>query len=375
MLKNLYGTKGAAVSQAELNAVFASQGQFTSCRGGVFSRLKGATLDGLNLANRNLREVDFSGTSLVGANLYGSNLSRASLYCADLRNCNLQNANLEAADLRGASFRGAKLSYAVLDRADLGAAMMMYVGPESASIVDRGDLSNDSAGDGGSVDFSNCRMHYTSFGNTRLVNVKFDGAIMVAANFKGAEFVNSSFRGAVLLGVNMKELKVPPEALRDCVMDVSASAIAKAAELRARLDAHQAWVASDGNRGAVAVLDEEDLRPLHKDFAGKNLVGLSARGSLAFGVDFSGCQLQGAKFHDADLRDANFSKADLSGASLKRAKLAHAKFDGANLCSLRLLHGGVVPPDLSEAEAIPEQFLRAYLDSDIASLLAGSTAR
>ena len=48
------------LSQAELNGIFSSQGLYTTCRGGQFTRLKGANLNGLNMANRNLKEADFS---------------------------------------------------------------------------------------------------------------------------------------------------------------------------------------------------------------------------------------------------------------------------------------------------------------------------
>jgi len=122
-----------------------------------------------------------------------------------------------------------------------------------------------------------------------------------------------------------------PAALEGCILDVSPQAQAKSASLNAKLDAHQAWISSDGKTRHCAVLDGEDLRPLHKLFAGRQLTGLSARRTIAIGIDFSKCELQGAKFDGADLREANFSHAELSGASLRAAKLAHAKFQAPSL--------------------------------------------
>ncbi|MGB8364780.1 MAG: pentapeptide repeat-containing protein [Rhizomicrobium sp.] len=368
-LKNLYEAKGAALQQAEINGIFSSQGRYAICRGGQFTRLKGANLDGLNLANRNLKEVDFSATSLVKAILCGSNLARASLYCADLRGCDLRNANLTGADMRGASFKDANLSFAVLDGADLRAGMMMYVASDgNASIMDRGDLSKDATGPAGRVDFSNCSMKSAQFGNAKLDNAKFDGALLDGASFRGARLRNASFRGAVLMGVNLNDLGVPPEALKDCVLDVSPQALAKSADLKAKLDAHHTWISSNGKQGASAVLDGEDLRPLQKEFSGRCLIGLSARNASAIGVSFAGCQLQGAKFDGADLRDADFSKADLSGASLKGTRLAHAKFEKARLHNLLLVSGALVRPDLTEAEATQEQFLGAISDEKLSVL-------
>ena len=118
--------------------------------------------------------------------------------------------------------------------------MMCVSAKGDASIIDRGDLSNGGNGAAGGVDFSNCSMRGASFGNARLDNANFDGALLMGARFRGAKLTSASFRGAVLMGVNVSELGVPPEALKDCVLDVSAQAQAKSAELKAKLDAQPA---------------------------------------------------------------------------------------------------------------------------------------
>lgn len=356
----------ATFSQAELNRILAQHERYAMQRGGARALLKYARLEGLNLANRNLKEAEFSGASFVRANLFGSNLMRASLYCADLRRCDLRNANLSGADLRGASLNGANLSYAVLDNADLRSAVMMKMGPDGFCIIDRVESSEGGRGlRPVGVDFSNCSMRHTSFGNAQLDGANFSGAVLEGAKFKGAKLVNAIFRGAVLTGVCLTDLNATPEALEGCVLDVSAQAQAKAASLKTKLDAHQEWVSSDGKQGAAAVLDGEDLRPLHKLFAGRQLTGLSARHTIAIGIDFSKCQLQGARFEGADLREANFSHAELSGASLRAAKLGHAKFHGAILKRLNLLSGEIVSPDLSGTEVAEEQLVGAILDDAV----------
>ena len=368
MLQNLYGAKGPALTQAELNPILALHERFAMCQGGKRALLKGANLNDLSLANRNLTEADFSGASLVRANLFGSNLTRASLYCADMRGCNLRNTILTNADLRGASFKGAVLSYAKLDFADLRAAMMMYTGAEGTTIVDRGDLNKPTDGEKAGVDFSNCSMRNVSFGHAKLDRANFSGALLTGTKFAGATLTNATFRGAVLMGVNLKEIPIPPEELVDCVLDITAQGMAKAAGLLARIETHSTWIASEGKQGALAVFDGEDLRPLCKQIVGRSLIGLSARNCLAIGVDFSGCQLQGAKFDGADLRDANFTGANLSGVSMKRAKLGHARFDDAKLLNIQLLNGETLPPDLTDAEATEEQFQHASLDRSLSTL-------
>ena len=356
-------------SQAELNQILAQHERYAMLRGGTRALLKYARLDGLNLANRNLKEAEFAGASFVRANLFGSNLTRTSLYCADLRRCDLRNANLTGADMRGASLNGANLSYAVLDQADLRAAVMMKMGPDGFCIIDHVDTSHGGRGvKPVGVDFSNCSMRHASFGNAQLDGANFSGALLDGAKFQGAKLINANFRGAVLTGVNLKDLAVTPEALEGCVLDVTPQAQAKFAALKARLDAHQEWILSGGRRGAAAVLDDEDLRPLHKLFAGRQLTGLSARRTIAIGIDFSQCELQGAKFDGADLREANFSQAELSGASLRGAKIAHAKFHSAKLNRLNLLSGEIVLPDLSGTESTEGQFVGAILDEAVANI-------
>ncbi len=352
------------IAQSDLNGILANHERFVLGRGGIRAALKGQVLDGRNLANRMLNEVDFSGASLVRANLHGSSLIRASLYCADLRRCNLRNTTLVNADIRGASFRGADLSHAVLDNADLRSATMMLVNRSAVSVIDHASDGNVFGG----VDFSNCSLCHTSFGKARLDGANFNGALLLGTNFRGARLTDAKFTGAVLMGVNVADLNLPPETFVDCVFDITPEARARADVIKSKIAAHQDWVVSDGKNGGGAVLDGEDLRAVSDQFAGRSLIGLAARGTLAIGVDFSGCQLQGAKFDGADLRAANFSGADLSGASFYGAKLYHAHFDKARLGNLPLRSGAVLTPNFTEAEVMAEQFQFAVVECGLVEL-------
>lgn len=368
MLKNLYGEARASLDQAELNKVLSAHERYVSSQGGMRGQLAHKILNGLNLANRQLSEADFSGASLVDATMFGSNLERASLYCADLRGCNMQSANLTKADLRGASFKGAVLSHAKLDFADLRAAMMMYTGPNGVETIGSGRSGEKSGGPVG-VDFSCCSMKNVSFGSAKLDGANFDGALLHGAKFKNAQLTNVTFKGAVLIGVDMKDLNVPPEALVGCVADVAPGMMEKFPELKARLDAHQEWISTEGFRGAPGIFDGDDLRPLTNLMVGRLLSGLSAKHVIGVGLDFSGCHLQAARFDGADLRDANFTQADLRGASFTGAKLAHAKFERANLSSLQMANGSKIDVNMTGAEARSHQFSKAILNEDGSSIL------
>ncbi len=355
-----------AFSPAELSQILADQERFVTGHGGARANFKGADLTGAILANRRLDEVDFSGAALRGANLHGSNLTRASLYCADLTGCNLRNTKLVSTDMRGASFKGADLSFAVLDYADLRKATMMIMGEDSVSLVDHNRYGM------GAVDFSYCSLHNASFGKAKLDGVIFNGALLIGTSFRGAEITNASFVGAVLMDVVVSELNLPPETFADCVFDISAEAKAKAGVLKERVLLHQQWVLTGGQEGTAAVLDGEDLRPLESLVAGRNLVGLTARGITAIGLDFSRCQLQGAKFDGADLRGADFSGADLSGTSFTGARLVHARFDQARLGHLKLHSGEVLRPNFFGADASPGQFRLAVVEGSLGAIGVGA---
>jgi len=358
-------------SQAELNPVLSAHARFVASQGGQRAQLTRKRLDGLNLSNRVLSEADFSGSSLVGATLHASQLERASFYCADLRGCDLQGANLKRADLRGATFRGANLSYAVLDGGDLRAARMMIVGPTGTSVMDHRDPTDRANELPEGVDFTNCSMKRVSLGDAKLDNANFSGAIMDGAKFKGAKLTNARFHGTVLVGVNLKELSVPKESLEGCVLDVTPEVVARAQELKAKIMAHEQWIANESVAGQVAALDGEDLRPLRDFMAGRRLSGISMREVVALNANFSGCRLHAAKFDNADLRGADFSQCDLRGASFRGANLSHAVFSKARLGPLKLAGGGELASVLTGAVADSSQFIGAVIDGALPGLGRG----
>ena len=363
MLNEAHGEPRVQISDADLARILKGHERFVSGRGGVRAQFKFADLAWKVLANRSLDEADFTGASLVGANLFGSSLVRASFYCADLRRCNLRSAKLTKADLRGASFKGADLSNSVLDNADLRAAVMIMVNRQVMTVVDRADTPG---GVFGGVDFSNCSLRNTSFTEAKLDGANFSGSLLMGANFRGAKLTDACFQGAVLTGVNLAELDVPAAALKGCVTDITPAAVSQSMRLFAVIDEHQRWVDSGGRCGAGGVLDGEDLRPLNGALAQRGLVGISARNTIAVGVDFSHSQLQGARFDGADLRGANFAGADLSGTSFRAAKLVHARFDRARFGDLQLRDGTALTPNLEGANAFAEQFRTAIVQSPLA---------
>src|SRR5262249_20511040 len=94
------------------------------------AQLAGKRLDGLRLAQKDLRCADLRGASLAGAELGQADLTGADLRGADLTGASLIQTHLRGADLRGAQLdglspvqvelTGADLRVAALRGADLG---------------------------------------------------------------------------------------------------------------------------------------------------------------------------------------------------------------------------------------------------------------
>lgn len=104
-----------------------------------FIPLDGADLQEANLMNLNLRLENLAGADLRRANLQGADLEEAILSNADLRDADLRIANLTNADLSGAQISsgllgGTQMLGTVLDRADLSGADLGGAYLEDASL-------------------------------------------------------------------------------------------------------------------------------------------------------------------------------------------------------------------------------------------------
>ncbi|MFM2080497.1 MAG: hypothetical protein RLZZ219_1179 [Cyanobacteriota bacterium] len=88
------------------------------------ARWRGVKLQGADLRRACLHDADLQGSDLSGADLSGADLCHA-----DLRGVNLRGARLWRTDLRGADLQGADLEGAELDGADLRGCRLELSGP------------------------------------------------------------------------------------------------------------------------------------------------------------------------------------------------------------------------------------------------------
>jgi uncharacterized protein YjbI with pentapeptide repeats len=175
--------------------------------------------------------------------------------------------------------------------------------------------------------------------NAELAGANFTDANLDGVDLTGADLAGATLQGAILTGVDIDSLGLPPETLAGCVRDPSQAAYAKAADIRAIIDAAVKWVETSGAGGARGKLEERDLRVVGDALRQRALAGLYAPRAIAIAVDFCGSQLQGANFDGADLRRADFQGADLRGASFIGANLTHARLAEANVGPLTLPDG------------------------------------
>jgi uncharacterized protein YjbI with pentapeptide repeats len=319
--------------------------------GGRRAFLRYAQAPGIDCRRRLLNDADLTGANFEGAALAGSHFERAALYCVNLEGCDLRSANLRRADLRGARLAGAVLTGAVMDEADMRAAYIAFpTGEAGLHVFRHGPARPDHLASAGfAADFTDCAMRGVRLCAANLKGANFTGAVLESADLLGAKLTDAIFKDTVMSGVDMEKLNLSPEQLNGCVLAPDASAVSRADLIRQRLSTAEAWATSAGRRGAPAVIDGEDLRPLQNAFRGRNLTAMAARRIRAIHIDFSGSSLQGAMFDGADLRGAIFDRCDLRGASFRDARLSHASFVGADLDPLVLQNGRPLPTNFDGA--------------------------
>lgn len=160
----------------------------------------GASLEGADLTEHNLRWSNLSETRLVEANLSGLNLAETDLSKADLQRANLSGAII------------GKLSKAYLHEADLSGAYM-----ENADLSDVKSLRR--------ADLSGARLQGSNLSGRDLLDTDLSGADLREADLSEADLRESDMsradlRGTNLTGANLLEANLSAVVLsRETVID------------------------------------------------------------------------------------------------------------------------------------------------------------
>ncbi len=93
-----------------------------------------------------------------------------------------------------------------------------------------------------------------------------------------------------------------------------------------------------------------DLRGSPASLASMCLTMVKGIGTIFYGMNLEGIQLQAAQLEDSDLRTCKLKNADLRGVNLKRAKLNNADMSGVNLRPLMIDDKRAMRSDLEGAK-------------------------
>jgi uncharacterized protein YjbI with pentapeptide repeats len=151
--------------------------------------LRGANLQGADLAQFNLRAARFQATQMQGANLKGAQMQGADLWGAQMQGVNLWEAQMQGADLWATQMQGANLREAQMQGADLTVAQMQ---------------------------------------GANLWATQMQGVNLTVAQMQGAVLWGAQMQGAVLWGAQMQG-SILRDAQFDAATDMMAADLTKAA--------------------------------------------------------------------------------------------------------------------------------------------------
>ena len=129
-------------------------------------------------------------------------------------------------------------------------------------------------------------------------------------------------------------------------------------QLQQRLETHQEWMMSNGDKGRIADLSFTDLRKVdlsHSELSHADL----------HGADLSGSNLEGAHLDNANLGGSNLKEATLLGATLKNADIRGAEFlgmefAGADMAGARLSDDSRILKPLEAIEEISKNARKTF---------------
>ncbi|MCP2671410.1 pentapeptide repeat-containing protein [Maricaulaceae bacterium EIL42A08] len=259
------------------------------------------------------------------------------------------------ADLYRSKLDGADFRQAVLVRADRDPGLV----PAGLNFDEDGDMK------GGNVDFRNCSMVGAQLGNAKLKGADFSGANLHGADLSGADIRDANLNGAILTAANLEGAAIDGVTMENVLRDPDAKALARAEDLRSRIEANDTYTHSLGKKGKRGRFDGEDLRPLGDAFHKSGLVGATFKNACGVGLNFRGVILIGASFEGADLRNARFEGADLRGCNFKNCNLNHADFSRSELTAFDGMSGRRFPPNFSGASMHSTNFDEVVLEDDM----------
>ena len=319
-----------------------------------------------------LQNANFAEADLFAADFFGADLSNASFEGADLQAADLSNTVLTEARFTGANLMGATLIASFLDDADCRGANLSFVNLSSASL-NGADLAG--ADLRGSL-LLGINMRYMRLQNTtindlthldpraemiwKIVNNGAAGADLQNQDLSLSDLSDANLEGSDLRGSDLSGT--------DLVRVNLAGANLSTAELRfvdfRGSTTNELTQLPLKSRMAWQIVNSDNSA---RDFAGADLSSCFLPFTTASKASFNGANLRfsvlaRADLREADLSNANCMEADLDGADLRRAKLTAANLTGANLSNANLegadLTGAILAGTVFNNTILPDGTVR-----------------
>lgn len=319
------------LTQKELERIHLAHTRFAKSLGdGVRAYLRGYDLSGLDLSQMSFPKATFIGCNFDGARLHKTNLSLSTLVRASFVGADLSEADLNCSDARGAKFDDATCTRTKMNGMDLRSLA-------NTQNKDKGGVQLSTCTSFVSATFEGatllrCRAAQTDFEGAHFTNVRFDQADLKDAIFRAATIVRSSFTGTDVGKTDFRAARFSgDEALVAALAQGGAvmkrTRLPSESALIQTLEAHDAWVRSNGSEGMRANLSYMDLSGI--DFRCGNLAAATLRGADLTDANLSDTVLIAADLSYTVLVRTRCSNADLRGADLTSAVLTDFMVDGA----------------------------------------------
>jgi uncharacterized protein YjbI with pentapeptide repeats len=292
----------------------------------------GADLTGADLADLDLRGIDFTGAWLESANLARSNVSGANFTAAVLAHSNLQGLIAIKANFTAANLGRSEMAGAIFDESEFGAAMMMQcdfaktqfikakvVGAQwLESAWGKADWTGVQAADSLFHKFDLKGMVFTeaNLAASTFIECDLTGVDLRAANLTGASFITCKLDGALMVGAQ----------LSGAVFSLKCSLVGADMTQANLTSANLGESDLRGARLVKAVLDGACMPLARLDGCDMRLA--SIQGALMRRTILRKANLAGANFKDAIMQHADLRSTDLRSANLFGADLSRVKLDG-----------------------------------------------
>jgi len=333
---------------------------------------KRADLSFEDLSHLALQRVCLRQAVLLGAAFGHSDLSGADMTHAELFGADFEAADLSGADLTGADFRGANLHKAIMVGTILRGADLRVDRVGLRTPQERND------GGRGQTRLTEARLDRAVLCEANLSGCDFSGADLQEADLTGADLSGACFMGADLSGAALNKARFDGTIIEVDRLDAaqriqvgkSVAALAEPtfeviAEHRVRqlVHAHEAWIMSEGVKGAR--MDLTLCRLESKALSGVDLSGARLRRCSLTGMDLTGTRLDMADLAYADLRGAVLEEASFAGTNLRRANLSRAQAAAASFVPMQMVGDRLWPTNLEGALLIDADLTNAVFTNAI----------